>query len=113
LPPAPRSRGLSHSPPRCDADPLWSIGPREFATGRATYNEDGRPATYTVAPGDAEVAIEQRFCLTGEELWGDLNRARFCTENRYPIQPGDVFNLDPATITTVGTDLGGCATGSP
>jgi hypothetical protein len=89
---------------------MRDLGPREFATGTVTYNKQGRPATYTVAPGDADIAIEQRFCLTSEELYSNLNR-RFCTANRYPTQPGTVFNLDPDTITTAGKDVGGCATG--
>jgi hypothetical protein len=113
--PSPRDRCNPTQGRYTTDDPLFDdmrdLGPREFAMGTATYNAKGRPATYTVAPGDADIAITQRFCITLEELYGNLNRARFCSENRYPIQPGDVFNLDPDTVTTVGKDLGGCSTG--
>ncbi len=75
--------------------------------GVATSNAAGLPASYTVAAGDADIAIEQRFCLTGEELWGVLNRIRFCDPS-YTIQPGDVLNLDPITVGAVGSNHARC-----
>ncbi|MBN9154552.1 MAG: hypothetical protein J0J05_11265 [Microbacterium sp.] len=87
---------------------MRDLGPREFATGTATFNKEGRPAAYTVAPGDVDIAITQRFCITIEELYGTLNSVRFCHENRQVLQPGDVLNLDPATVDSVGKHSGTC-----
>lgn len=91
-----------------DFSDMRDLGPREFATGKATYNKEGRPAAYTVAPGDVDIAISARFCITIEELYGTLNRIRFCSENRQVLQPGDILNLDPATVDTVGEHSGTC-----
>jgi hypothetical protein len=71
--------------PRLDA-PIEN-GPRQFATGKATY-KDGVPATYTVAPGDAMQAIGARFCVFSAGLYyfNDLQK-------QGAIQPGDVLHL--------------------
>lgn len=95
----------SPSTPQCDPtlrDPL-DRGPREFATGTVIRSATGRPIAYKVASGDAELAIADRFCLSLEALNG-LNARRHCLGA--PITPGDVYNLDLATIDTVGS-LGG------
>jgi hypothetical protein len=86
---------------------MRDLGTREYAMGEATFNKQGKPASYVVVAGDAEIAISQRFCLTREELWGVLNVVRFCKAG-YDIQPGDVLNLDPATVDTVGKRNGQC-----
>lgn len=89
---------------------MRDLGPRQFATGKATFNADGLPATYTVAPGDAPLAIDARFCLTGMEM-NLLNAARFCLG--HTIQPGDVYNLDPYTVASVGGSVNGICTNEP
>lgn len=77
---------------------MRDLGSREFATGEATVNADGVPATYTVAPGDVASAVAARFCITEMEL-DLLNAVRFCGTGIYP---GDVYNLDPYTVATAG-----------
>ncbi|MER7796675.1 hypothetical protein [Microbacterium sp. NPDC096154] len=42
--------------------PLRDLGAREFAEGEVTFDEDGTPVTYTVAPGDVEAVIAERLC---------------------------------------------------
>jgi hypothetical protein len=95
----------SPSKVQCDPtlrDPL-DRGPREFATGTVIRSATGRAIAYKVASGDAELAIADRFCLSLEAL-NDLNARRHCLGAA--ITPGDVYNLDLATIDTVGS-LGG------
>lgn len=78
---------------------MRDLGSRTHATGMAVFNEKGLPASYTVVAGDVEEAIAARFCLTAEELH-ILNLVRFCIGGT--IQPGDVYNLDPYTVVSVG-----------
>lgn len=70
---------------------LVDQGPRQFATGTVERNLHGQISTYTVAAGDAEAAIGERFCIVNGTALGPLNH--------YPggdaIQPGDVLNLMP------------------
>lgn len=74
---------------------LVDMGPQEFATGEVDLDEQGRPLTYTVAPGDVIDVIGDRFCI-----WNGL---ALTTLNNYPvslvIQPGDelLLNADYAT----------------
>jgi len=73
---------------------LVDTGVREFAAGTPTSSEDGRIATYTVAPGDSPEAIGDRFCI-----WNSIS---LTTLNGIPgstaIQPGQVLVLDPAAV---------------
>jgi hypothetical protein len=73
---------------------LVDTGVREFAAGTAATAEDGRIATYTVAPGDSPEAIGDRFCI-----WNSIS---LTTLNGIPggtaIQPGQVLVLDPAAV---------------
>jgi len=73
---------------------LVDTGVREFAAGTPTLTEDGRIATYTVAPGDTPAAIGDRFCI-----WNGMS---LTTLNGIPgstaIQPGQVLVLDPAAV---------------
>ena len=73
---------------------LVDTGVREFAAGAPAFADDGRIATYTVAPGDSPVAIGDRFCI-----WNGLS---LTTLNGIPgstaIQPGQVLVLDPAAV---------------
>jgi len=80
------ARGYSGSPqatyPRPDR------GPRDFAAGTVTYDEDGNVATYTVAPGDAGAAIGERFCIDYVSL--------LAANGVFPtIHPGDVLVINP------------------
>jgi len=74
---------------------LVDMGPREFAVGEVGLDDQGRPATYTVAPGDATYAIGDRFCI--------YNGLALETLNGYShgavIQPGDVLTLNADLIT--------------
>ena len=69
---------------------LVDMGPREFAVGDVGLDEQGRPATYTVAPGDVLTRIGDRFCI--------YNGMTLATLNNYPggaiIQPGDILTLN-------------------
>ncbi|WP_345802612.1 LysM domain-containing protein [Microbacterium sp. AZCO] len=73
------------------ADPRPDMGPREFAAGPVTLNDDGSVATYTVQPGDAGMAIGERFCVDYVTL--------FDANGKWPpaatIQPGDVLQINP------------------
>ena len=73
-------------------------------------NDEGLPATYTAVANDVEIAIAARFCLTTEDLHL-LNFVRHCVGDT--IQPGDVFNLDPYTIATVGQSVNGVCDNTP
>ncbi len=90
---------------------LTDTGTREYAAGRVTLNADGRLASYTVAPGDAIFGIADRLCVT--PLWLDaLNSVRRVSSftgdghGQVAIHAGDVLNLDPTTITSVGSENG-------
>lgn len=69
---------------------LVDMGPREFAVGEVALDEQGRPASYTVAPGDVLSRIGDRFCI--------YNGMSLSTLNNYlggeVIQPGDVLTLN-------------------
>jgi len=73
---------------------LVDTGAREFAAGTPAFTDDGRIATYTVAPGDVPTAIGDRFCI-----WNGMS---LTTLNGIPgstaIQPGQVLVLDPAAV---------------
>ncbi|WP_144785640.1 LysM domain-containing protein [Microbacterium sp. BH-3-3-3] len=73
---------------------LVDTGVREFAAGTPAFADDGRIATYTVAPGDVPTAIGDRFCI-----WNGMS---LTTLNGIPgstaIQPGQVLVLDPAAV---------------
>ncbi|MEV7694013.1 LysM domain-containing protein [Microbacterium sp. NPDC089189] len=73
---------------------LVDMGEREFAHGEVGYADDGRIATYTVAPGDALYAISDRFCMNG----GQLPRLHGNPEGYGALQPGDVLVLNPGAI---------------
>lgn len=82
---------------------LVDMGPREFAAGEVHVDEQGRPATYTVAAGDARWAIGDRFCIA--------NGIALDTLNMYPpghaIQPGDVLRLNADLVTDWVNPYGG------
>lgn len=74
---------------------LVDMGPREFAVGEVGLDSQGRPATYTVAPGDATYAIGDRFCIYNALTLELLNGYGHGTA----IQPGDVLTLNADLVT--------------
>ncbi len=60
-------------------------GEREFARGTANVMDDGK-IMYTVAPGDAEGAIGERFCIRNGRALAELNHTR-------TIHPDQVLRL--------------------
>ncbi|WP_194421078.1 hypothetical protein [Microbacterium abyssi] len=82
---------------------MVDMGPREFATGGVGLDDQGRPATYTVAPGDVTSVIGDRFCI--------YNGIALETLNMYPggdaIQPGDVLTLNADLVTDWVSPYGG------
>ncbi len=79
-------------------------GPRNYATGTVTVDADGRPASYTVAPGDQSEYIAERFgfLVRGIEYLNVINQVR---RGGYPwaLYAGDTLNLSAYTVLSVGT----------
>jgi len=70
------------------AQALVDMRPSEYAKGTVTVNAEGTLATYTVAAGDAGVAIGERFCVDYITV--------FQYNDIYPVpHPGDVVLLLP------------------
>jgi hypothetical protein len=67
---------------------LVDHGERDLAAGTPTRNSAGRIVTYTVAPGDALLAIGARFCITNPVAIAELNHS-------HVIHPGQVLLLEP------------------
>ncbi|MGC5222996.1 hypothetical protein ACPW96_10400 [Micromonospora sp. DT81.3] len=67
---------------------LVDRGARDLAAGITSLDDEGRIVTYTVAPGDALLAIGDRFCIANALAIADLNHTR-------TIQPGEVLLLHP------------------
>lgn len=65
---------------------LRDLGPREFARGEVTVDENGIPVTYTVQPGDIEAVVAERLCAY--PTLASLNHRR-------DIHPGQVLWLTP------------------
>lgn len=101
------------------------LGPREGAQGEAVYDGDGYLGYYVVAEGDREDAITQRFCVNRYYLHnlnfirrGELAYVEPPSDWHWPmaysdgtgpvfdLYPGDIVNLHPATIATVGDQNG-------
>lgn len=72
---------------------LTDRGATDTADGIVTKDSVGRIVSYTVAEGDGEFAIGDRFCL---EPYSFLEY----NELEWPIEPGDVISLvvDPADL---------------
>lgn len=81
--------------PEMLGDDLVDMGSREFAVGEVVLDDQGRPATYTVAPGDALFAIGDRFCIYNGLSLASLNGYR----GYEAIQPGDVLTLNADLVT--------------
>lgn len=74
---------------------LVDMGPNDFANGEVGLDNQGRPATYTVAPGDVLERIGDRFCIYNGNLLGLLNGY----SGGAAIQPGDVLTLNADLVT--------------
>lgn len=74
---------------------LVDMGPRKFAEGEVDYDVQGRVATYTVAAGDVDAVIGERFCIYNGLMIGSLNGH----EDYQWIQPGEVLVLNPQAVT--------------
>ena len=78
------------SPSLEDIDPI-DLGPRTGAMGTVTLDENGVPATYTVADGDTADLIRGRFDIWWDQLARDGARLI-----QYPeIYVGDVLTFIP------------------
>lgn len=74
---------------------LVDMGPVDFATGEVGLDDQGRPVTYTVAPGDVLTRIGERFCIYNGNALGLLNGY----SHGAVIQPGDVLTLNADLVT--------------
>jgi hypothetical protein len=84
-------------------------GRMPHARGVTHFSKSGVPLSYTVVTGDTEIAIAARFGLPSfEQLFQDNFVRRCPLANGDPSQlfVGDIVNLDPHTITTVGSEHG-------
>ncbi|TPX05852.1 LysM peptidoglycan-binding domain-containing protein [Schumannella luteola] len=75
-------------------------GPREYAIGTATLDARGVAVAYTVGSGDILDFVAERFGLPGPYIVA-LNQIRRGATGM--LWEGDVLNLDPYTIASVGT----------
>jgi hypothetical protein len=100
----PNSDGCAY-PPLAEAELSWKLAPshsglvvsdhgtRDHARGVVTM-ADGRPSTYTVAPGDTLEAIVSRFGITADDLhYLNPFDGGVTTET---LRYGTVYNLSPA-----------------
>jgi LysM domain len=89
---------------------VWEVdsGPRQYAMGTSTLDAFGDPQSYIVAPGDHWYNIAERF--GGDGILWQLNCARRRDTTLYI---GDVLNLSPYTIGTVGDEHGSTSPASP
>jgi hypothetical protein len=74
---------------------LVDMGPNDFANGGVGLDNQGRPATYTIAPGDVLSRIGERFCIYNGMMLGLLNGYTV----HAVIQPGDVLTLNADLVT--------------
>ncbi|MGO2665684.1 hypothetical protein [Mycetocola reblochoni] len=99
---------------------LQDIGARPGAQGDVTLDEEGVPASYTVAAGDNEDAIAERLCSTRDYLvlLNTIRRNTTTVETDVPwpqagsrvtmmdLHESDTLNLNPYTIASTGDQNG-------
>lgn len=78
-------------------------GPRAHASGTAETDEAGRAVAYVVAPDDVWTIVAERFCLHVDYV-NALNHIR--RNSAAELYVGDVLNLSPYTVTSVGSENG-------
>ena len=88
----------------CKLRPLVDKGEVSGATGTTSFNPDGSPASYVVAPDDMYDGILERFGIASDYCFIYLNSVR--RHNNFTFYAGDTLNLDPHTILTVGDENG-------
>lgn len=107
--------------------PLQDTGARPGAQGDAAADDEGVPASYTVAAGDNEDAIAERFCATRDYLvlLNSIRRNTSTVETDIPwpqagsritmmdLYEGDTLNLNPYTISSVGDQNGQAYANNP
>jgi len=88
-------------------------GPNSHANGVVTLDAAGVPASYKIVSGDTWDGVTQRFGMT----WVDLDSLNCYRRDDWgshsQLWAGDVLNLDPYTVTTVGSQQGVRVVGSP
>jgi len=92
---------------------LVDSGPALGAAGDATVNDHGQPVAYTAAEGDTFRGISERFCIgTDAQYLEMINSIRRQSSYSYggvqraTVYPGDVINLSPWTVASVGSESG-------
>jgi hypothetical protein len=85
-------------------------GPREYAIGEGQYDESGTPSFYIVGSGDLIEFVAERLGLHSAYLV-TINQVRRGTTG--VLWEGDVLNLNPQTITSVGTINGSVLSEAP
>lgn len=95
---------------------MTDLGARNGATGEVTYADDGSLASYVVASGDSFGAVAQRVCAGYHGLEA-LNAVRrnglYADFGDSVLYEGDVLNLSPYTITSVGSQNGSSYSHTP
>ncbi|KQQ64777.1 hypothetical protein ASF63_17625 [Microbacterium sp. Leaf320] len=72
-------------------------GETDHARGTITKTSDGRIATYTVAEGDAPIAVRERLCT-------DVYAAMTYNRLGSLLYPGDVLTLGPGAMEPLATE---------
>ncbi|MGO1674164.1 MAG: hypothetical protein ACTHXV_09350 [Canibacter sp.] len=92
---------------------MRDIGSIEYATGETVVDDEGQPAAYIVAEGDALHGIADRFCTEAfyVEMLNSIRRTSSYTgtpgfSGVFQLYPGDTINLNRFTIATVGDENG-------
>ncbi|PPH18364.1 MULTISPECIES: hypothetical protein [unclassified Rathayibacter] len=88
-----------------DLERVRDRGTRVGATGTASTASDGAPASYLVAAGDISERIADRFCISSDYL-SALNSVRRDGVDIDSLYGGDILNLRPTTVLSVGDQNG-------
>jgi hypothetical protein len=104
--PLPTPTTLPTAPASADKVGMFTIetpsdaGGRQYAAGEVELDSAGAPIAYKVASGDIMDFVAERLGLDGIYLVTINQVRRGYTGSLYA---GDILNLDPHTITSVGT----------
>jgi hypothetical protein len=78
----------------------YDYGPASGASGTTALDPDGHPVSYTAAAGDIWDTVAERFGIQ------DLYQFNCVRRSSLYLYTGDVINLSPYTVTTVGSENG-------
>lgn len=95
---------------------MTDLGARNGATGEVAYADDGSLASYAVASGDSFGAVAERVCVGyyGLEALNAVRRnGLYADFGNSVLYEGDVLNLSPHTITSVGSQNGSSYSHTP